>query len=156
MGSPLKIVREMTKVVMSGVEAYQPGPAYEALCKAFPLVEISSEQQHKNALRVVEHLIDFLNRDETESIATEANQYLSVLSAIVEKYEREFFPSKRVASNEILSHLMEVHNLNQTDLAEELGGQPVVSMILRGDRALNVRQIRALAQKFKVSPAIFL
>jgi antitoxin component HigA of HigAB toxin-antitoxin module len=34
--------------------------------------------------------------------------------------------------------------------------ESVVSLILRGERELNVRQIRALAKRFKVSPQVFL
>ena len=43
----------------------------------------------------------------------------------------------------------------QADLAE-IGSQGVVSEILSGKRQLNVRQIHALAQRFGVSPAVFL
>jgi HTH-type transcriptional regulator/antitoxin HigA len=107
-------------------------------------------------LKVVEHLIDFLNRDEAVSLADDVSQYLAVLSDLVSKFERERFPSERATGNEILGQLMEAHNLKQTDLGEELGGQSVVSLILRGERELNVRQIRALADRFKVSPEVFL
>ena len=46
--------------------------------------------------------------------------------------------------------------LTQTDLAKELGGQPNVSKVLKGERELNLRQIRALAEKFKVEPNLFI
>ncbi len=156
MGAPLKLVREMTKAAMAGVEAHKIGPAYQALCERLPLVEISSKEQHQNALKAIEHLIDFLNRDEAAPLADDVNQYLAVLGDLVAKFEQERFPSKRVAGNEILAQLMEANNLKQTDLGKELGGQSVVSLILRGERELNVRQIRALAERFKVSPQIFL
>ena len=156
MGAPLKLVRKMTKAVMTGVEAHEAGPAYQALCERLPLIEISSKEQHQNALKVIEHLIDFLSRDEAAPLADDVNQYLAVLGDLVAKFEHVRFPSKRVAGNEILSQLMEAHNLKQTDLGGELGGQSVVSLILRGERELNVRQIRALAERFKVSPEIFL
>jgi HTH-type transcriptional regulator/antitoxin HigA len=51
---------------------------------------------------------------------------------------------------------MEEHNLKQADLAEELGGQSIVSTILNGKRELNTRQVKALAKRFNVSPAVFL
>jgi HTH-type transcriptional regulator/antitoxin HigA len=50
---------------------------------------------------------------------------------------------------------MEEHGLTQADLPE-VGSQGVVSEILNGKRELNVRQIRYLAGKFKVSSAVFL
>jgi transcriptional regulator with XRE-family HTH domain len=51
---------------------------------------------------------------------------------------------------------MEANNLKQTDLATELGGQSVVSAILRGKRDINAGQAVRLARKFKVSAAIFI
>jgi HTH-type transcriptional regulator / antitoxin HigA len=51
---------------------------------------------------------------------------------------------------------MEEHDLKQTDLAEELGGQSVASAILNGKRELNARQVKALPARFNVSPAVFL
>jgi HTH-type transcriptional regulator/antitoxin HigA len=50
---------------------------------------------------------------------------------------------------------MEEHGLTQSDLPE-VGSQGVVSDILRGKRELNVRQIRTLATRFHVSPAVFI
>lgn len=50
---------------------------------------------------------------------------------------------------------MEEHRLTQSDLPD-VGSQGVVSEILHGKRQLNVRQIRALADRFGVSPAVFM
>ena len=49
---------------------------------------------------------------------------------------------------------MEEHDLRQSDLPE-VGSQGIVSEILSGKRELNTRQIRALAERFGVSPAVF-
>ena len=54
-----------------------------------------------------------------------------------------------------LRYLMEAHGLRQTDLPE-IGSQGVVSEILNGRRELNLRQIKALAARFKVSPETFI
>lgn len=54
----------------------------------------------------------------------------------------------------ILEYLMAEHALPQAELPE-IGSQGVVSEILHGKRELNVRQLRALAQRFGVSPAVF-
>ena len=56
---------------------------------------------------------------------------------------------------EVLQHLMEEHDLRQSDLPE-IGSQGVVSEIISGKRELNVRQIKELAQRFQVSPAVFI
>ncbi|MGH8506460.1 MAG: helix-turn-helix domain-containing protein, partial [Stenotrophobium sp.] len=46
------------------------------------------------------------------------------------------------------------HGLRQADLAE-IGSQGVVSEALTGKRELNTRQIKQLAKRFGVSPAVF-
>ena len=51
---------------------------------------------------------------------------------------------------------MESNGLTQADLAQELGGQPVVSAILNGRRRINARQASELAARFGVSPALFI
>jgi HTH-type transcriptional regulator/antitoxin HigA len=56
---------------------------------------------------------------------------------------------------ETLRYLMEEHELTQSDLPE-IGSQGVVSELLRGKRKLNMRQVRALAARFNVSPAVFI
>ena len=53
-----------------------------------------------------------------------------------------------------LKFLMEQHGLKQSDLTE-IGSQGVVSEILTGKRELNIRQVRALSERFGVSAATF-
>lgn len=56
----------------------------------------------------------------------------------------------------MLAYLMNLQGLTQKDLAKEVGGQPIVSKILKGERDLNIRQVKALAKRFKVSPEVFI
>lgn len=53
-----------------------------------------------------------------------------------------------------MKFLMEQHGVKQGDLPE-VGSQGVVSEILAGKRELNLRQVRALAERFGVSPSTF-
>ena len=50
---------------------------------------------------------------------------------------------------------MEEHGLKQKDLSE-LGSQGVVSEILNRKRELNLRQVRALGERFQVSASVFI
>jgi HTH-type transcriptional regulator/antitoxin HigA len=50
---------------------------------------------------------------------------------------------------------MDEHRLTQSDLPE-VGSQGVVSEVLRGKQELSLRQVRILAQRFHVSPAVFI
>jgi len=56
----------------------------------------------------------------------------------------------------MLAYLMDLQGLSQKDLAKELGGQPIVSKILNGERELNLRQIKALCKRFNLSPEVFI
>ena len=49
---------------------------------------------------------------------------------------------------------MDQHGLKQADLPE-IGSQGVVSEELAGKRELNIRQVRALSERFAVSAATF-
>lgn len=49
----------------------------------------------------------------------------------------------------VLASLMEEHGLKQSDLPE-IGAQSVVSAVLAGKRQLNLRQVKALAERFSV------
>ena len=54
----------------------------------------------------------------------------------------------------MLQFLMEEHELGVADLPE-LGGPDSVSKVLERKRELTVQNIRDLANRFQVSPAVF-
>lgn len=68
--------------------------------------------------------------------------------------DEEHHPMPRVSGVEMLRCLMREHGLTQGDLPG-VGAQSVVSEVLSGKRQLNLRQIRWLAGRFKVSMEVF-
>ena len=80
---------------------------------------------------------------------------MDTLGTLIHAYEEEHHPIPECSGVDILRFLMDEHALTQSDLPE-IGSQGVVSEIVRGKRALNVRQIRALAKRFHVSPGVFI
>ena len=82
---------------------------------------------------------------------THYEQMLDLLS----NYEAAKHPSPPATGLDALKFLMEQRGLKQSQLPE-VGSQGVVSEILSGKRELNIRQVRALAKRFQVSPATFL
>ena len=78
----------------------------------------------------------------------------SIPLGVVHAWEEQNDPMPKLEGVDALRFLMEEHDLAQSDLPE-VGSQGVVSEILGGKRALNVRQIRALSERFGVSPAVF-
>ena len=154
-----KVIKEITDTVFEGVHAPVVGQTYHALCESFPLQELNTKAQNDSARKVLERLIDFLNSDgpKSPSIVKDVEIYLSVLTNLVEIFEHVTYPKVKATSpSEVLSYLMKSNELKQADLAKELGGQSVVSDVLSGKRELNTSQIKALANRFKVSPALFL
>lgn len=145
----IQSIKEETKSARSKISA-----TYLELVELFPLKPIESEKDHKLALSVVEKIMTFLvtekNPDEGIKI------YLKTLSDLISDFEQSKFKASAVNGKEMLAYLMELQGLTQTDLAKELGGQPIVSKILKGERELNLRQIKALAKRFKVSPEVFI
>lgn len=76
---------------------------------------------------------------------------VDLVAARIADYEARMHPwpdASTPASR--LAFLMEQHGLRQCDLPE-VGAQSVVSDVLAGKRALNLRQTQALAKRFGVS-----
>jgi HTH-type transcriptional regulator/antitoxin HigA len=86
---------------------------------------------------------------------TAVGQYLSAIVPFIEQYEKRARPMGPASPEEVLEFLMEQNDLSQYDLAKELGGQPVVSQILRGKRKLTREHIERLSKRFGVTPATF-
>jgi HTH-type transcriptional regulator/antitoxin HigA len=82
--------------------------------------------------------------------------YFKTLVELVDAYEKAHHQAPKTSGEDMLAYLMELQGLNQSDLSNELGGQSVVSQILKGKRELNLRQVKALAKRFKVSPEVFI
>lgn len=75
---------------------------------------------------------------------------VSLVADRIREYEDRIHPWPDSATpSSLLAYLMEEHGLKQTDLPE-VGPQSVVSEILSGKRAPNLRQVKALAIRFHV------
>jgi len=116
-----------------------------------PLLSIRNEHEYDHAAECLNHLLDEVGTDEQHPLYT----LLDTLRTLLHAYEEQHHPIPECSGVDVLRFLMNEHGLTQSDLPE-VGSQGVVSDILRGKRALNVRQIRALAKRFHVSPAVFI
>src|SRR5215469_2415623 len=104
-----------------------------------------------------EETVETLNRlvDETgDNPGDPRYRLIETLSTLIEAYDAEHHRLPEVNGVEMLRWLMEQHGLSQVDLKDELGGQSTVSEILSGKRDLSIRQMKALAKRFGVSPAV--
>jgi HTH-type transcriptional regulator/antitoxin HigA len=115
-----------------------------------PIFSIRNEDEYDQAVERLNDLLDEVETDEAHPLY----DLLDTLGTLIQAYEEQHYPLPEVGGAEMLRFFMEEHGLKQADLPE-IGSQGVVSEILSGKRELNVRQIRALAQRFHISPAVF-
>lgn len=115
-----------------------------------PLLSIRNEREYNAAVKRLNALLDEIGDNEKHPLYG----LMDTLGSLIALYEEEHYPIPDVTGAEVLHFLMDEHGLAQSDLPE-IGSQGVVSEILNGKRELNVRQIRGLAKRFKVSPAVF-
>lgn len=80
---------------------------------------------------------------------------VDLIGELIDSYETHHHALPETTGVQALQFLIEQHGLKQTELPE-IGSQGVVSEILSGKRELNIRQVRALSERFKVSPATFM
>lgn len=122
--------------------------------KAWHLLEnllvIDSESDYRRARQAFDELTDEVGGHERHPRAG----LMDTLATLVHAWEERHHPVPKAAPRKVLAFLMEEHGLKQQEL-KEVGTQGIVSEILAGKRELNVRQIRKLAQRFGVSPAVF-
>jgi HTH-type transcriptional regulator/antitoxin HigA len=110
-----------------------------------------SKAQYQRTLILFERLIDIVGDNDTHPLSS----LMETLCLLIENYETEHYPKPEVSGNEVLQFLMEQNALSPSDLPE-IGETAAVLEMINGKRELNVRQIRALSQRFYVSPEVFL
>ena len=116
-----------------------------------PILSIRNEEEYDQAVARLNELLDEVGTNESHPLY----ELLDTLGTLIQAYEEQHYPMPEVSGAEMLRFFMEEHDLKQADLPE-IGSQGVVSEILSGKRELNIRQIRVLAQRFQVSPSVFL
>lgn len=124
---------------------------FKALTSIVPLRTIGSEDEYEHAVSVLNQLLDAGAANEKHPLADLAN----TLGALIGEYEDGHDAPPSANPVDVLRLLMEQHHLSQSDLPE-IGTQGVVSEILNGKRELNIRQVRALSDRFQVPSSVFL
>jgi HTH-type transcriptional regulator/antitoxin HigA len=124
--------------------------AWENLSKTVDLSPIRTEKQYKKMVQLADMLSDVVASSKKHTLL----DLFELVSELIRTYEYEHFPAHDTKPEALLAFLMEEHQLKQSDLPE-VGNQSVISQILSGARRLNVRQINALAKRFKVPAGVF-
>ncbi len=116
-----------------------------------PLLTIRNEREYDQAIEHLNELLDEIGANEGHPLYG----LLDTLGTLLHVYEEKQYPIPESTGADMLRYFMEEYGLSQSDLPE-VGSQGVVSEILNNKRELNIRQIRALAERFHVSPAVFI
>ena len=124
---------------------------FRALSSIVPLHPVRSHADYEKAVSILNQLLDAGASDENHPLA----DLVETLGELIGDYDDLYFQLEEPSGAGVLRFLMDQHGLKQADLPE-VGTQGVVSEILHEKRDLNVRQIKLLAKRFHVDPAVFL
>lgn len=137
--------------------------AFKDACHSFaqvaaPYLHIKDEQHYEEALELIESFLE----EAEDSHDDPLNGVIELLSRAIESYESKdaelaaFEQRSRAQPSDLatLRLLMDQHHLGINDLPE-IGSKSMVSRVLSGERSLNKNHIKALSDRFHISPSLF-
>lgn len=124
--------------------------AYQSLLVDYVPRPIRTEAEYRAALGRIEGLMrPRLSRAESE--------FVDLLAMLIEQYEAKEHPTPKSPPAEMLTHLMEVREVGQAEVARATGiPRSTISAVLAGRRRLSLGNIARLAGYFHVSPSAFM
>jgi HTH-type transcriptional regulator/antitoxin HigA len=125
---------------------------FDALIGELMPSAIHDKPAYANALEMIRRIavVPELNEDQTRYLDT-----LCILVAAYEKNHRSVGMAK-LTPLKVLREFIAEHSMKVRELGALLGvSESGASMILNGDRALTLAHVRKLAERFKVSTALF-
>lgn len=128
---------------MTVADAYK-----EILMRELPHA-IHTNEEYEDYLRHARDLLDRNDRSEAE------DRYLELLTILIDRFEDEEEAIDAPDPLSALKELMAANNVSQADLSKLLGSSGNTSEILAGKRSLSKAHIKTLAERFNVSPALF-
>jgi HTH-type transcriptional regulator / antitoxin HigA len=135
-------------------EVRAPNPTsdrYFALIQEFPLRPLGSDTELDRAIAMIDRLVA------RGGLARDEEDYLDVLSDLVEKFEDRRYPIQPISGLDALRHLIESSGKTRAAVAAEAGlPESTLSEVLLGRRRLNTRHIGILSRYFRIDPGVFL
>jgi HTH-type transcriptional regulator/antitoxin HigA len=111
---------------------------------------IRSERELDRAIERIDELLGRRKLNKSEQ------DYLEVLTDLVEKYEAAAHPMKSVPDADMLKFLMESRGVTQQELATATGiVNTTLSAVVHGRRRLTREHVGRLAEFFGLTPAVF-
>ena len=110
-----------------------------------------NEDDYDRLVLALDELLEITGDDESHPLMS----LVDIIGDWIEEWDHKHHPMPEASGADVLGYMMREHGLTQSDLPG-VGTQSVVSEILSGKRQLNVRQIRWLADHFKVPVEMFI
>jgi HTH-type transcriptional regulator/antitoxin HigA len=134
-----------TKFHLRGAER----DAYLELVMAFPLASIKSDEQLREAQKVMDRLLARGRLDDGQEM------YLDALSDLVAAYEDEHYAIEPASDAEMLRHFMEAKGVTRAQLSRDTTTpKSTISEILAGKKPFSRKLIRKLAAYFRVDASV--
>lgn len=112
---------------------------------------VRDDAHYAELLTFVDACFERFGEDDTHPIFT----LVDLVADRIRDYEDRLHPWPNTSTPAtVLANLMQEHGIKQTELPE-VGSQGVVSEVLASKRALNLRQVKALAKRFAVPIEVF-
>jgi HTH-type transcriptional regulator/antitoxin HigA len=111
---------------------------------------IETEEEYTRFLAAAEKLVF------KQDLTSEEAALLNLLVMVIEPYEEKNYAIGTASPPEILRHLMASNGVRQVDLVGIVGSKGVVSEVVNGKRKISKAQAKAIGDRFKVSPALFI
>lgn len=116
-----------------------------------PLFALRNEDDYDAAVARLNSLLDEIGTNEQHPLYS----LLDALGTFIHTYEAEHHFVEPIGGPDVLSYLMDEHGLSAADLSE-LAPPDAIERFLDGREDLSVAQLRAIALRFRVSPAALL
>lgn len=124
---------------------------YMRLIRQFPLRPLRCADDLDSAIAMTDSLTD---RDD---LTPDENDYLDVLSDLIERYESATEPRSRRSGVDAVRFLIDQSGKTQSEIADETRiSRSTLTEILNGKRGISRSVMVALGGRFKVDPGVFL
>lgn len=106
------------------------------------LIVVQNDTDHREAMALIEKLM--------ASDAPADRARMRAQAQLVEAYEKTRWPRRAPSLPDLLTYLMDQHDLTRADLVPLLGTPSRVSEVLSGKRELSMSMVRRLRERFHI------
>lgn len=123
---------------------------YSALCDLLPPRPIHNAADFRKTTQISDALAG-------HDLSTDQEDYFDLLCRLIEDWEKPKILRPKATGLETLQSLLDSHNMTPSDLSKVLGVHRTLGpMILRRERRLTLKHVKALANYFAVSTDAFI